>query len=116
MKKLVSLFLCMALLLSMVVWAKPVKTCEKSGEYIVDAEDEEVYYECSASLSPIKLICTAGMVFVEILKMCVNEADANGLYWVCKTPKNDSYGCHRGNMISFRPSCDPVEGCSRKLR
>lgn len=105
MKKLVSLFLCMALLLSMVVWAEPVKTCQEAGELIADTEYEEVYFECSNSLSPVELLCAAGMVFVEILKMCVNEADADGLYWVCKTPKNGSYGCHRGNMISFRPSC-----------
>lgn len=105
MKKLVSLFLCMALLLSMVVWAGPIKTCEESGEYIADAEHEEVYYECSASLSPIEWICAAGMVFVEGLKMCINDPDKDGLYWVCKTPKNAPYGCHRGNMISLRPSC-----------
>jgi len=103
MKKLVSLFLCMVLLLSMVVWAEPVKTCQEAGEFIADTEDGEVYYQCDVEMNPIMLWCSLGLVFDASLKICraLQEIDNP----VCKTPKGMPYGCYAGYWISFRPSC-----------
>ena len=112
MKKLVSLFLCMALLLSMVVWAEPVKTCQESGELIADTEYDEAYYQCENGI-PYLLWCAAGRFFELVLKMCVHERGEEGLYKVCKTPRNGSYGCYSGNMISFRPSCNSDKDCRK---
>lgn len=109
MKKVVSLFLCMTLLLSMVVWAEPVKICQEAGELIADTEYDEVYYMCSDDLSPIELICAVGMIFDVIKQICTQ----NSGHWVCKTPKGANYGCHRGHMISFRPTCTTNADCSK---
>ncbi|GAB6027331.1 hypothetical protein CHUAL_001610 [Chamberlinius hualienensis] len=51
-------------------YKSPVGECTVPGQYLADSDDCTIFYECSSTLSPIRLNCSTGLCWNEATSEC----------------------------------------------